>query len=193
MSARRRPTTLLFDLDGTLYPGDHDYLKRVRAQVLGYMRNELQIENAEIFHKRVFGKYNQTLRGKQGEKPCFSFNTAVIRGLHCLTFCIICTLPLSVCTQGLRSEGFVIDDELYWQAVRSGTKESLKPDEGVKKALASLTQGSKFIFTNTAEKACFTCVHLPFSASSEVSCDGYLIHTYLSAGGLRGVRCTWPL
>ncbi len=70
-----------------------------------------------------------------------------------LTLCNIYVLLRSVRTQGLRSEGFVIDGEKYWQTVRSGTKESLKPDKKVKNALASLTQRNKFVFTNCAEKA----------------------------------------
>ncbi len=69
-------------------------------------------------------------------------------------FCNIYVLPLSVCTQGLGDEGIVIDDKAaYWKKVRRGTKQCLKPDEGVKKALASLSQRNKFVFTNTAEKA----------------------------------------
>eukprot|EP01084_Bolivina_argentea_P313187 542334_1 len=115
MNARRRPTTLLFDLDGTLYPVNHDYIRRVSAQVLEYMRSELKLENVKVLRRRLYTKFNQTLRG-------------------------------------LRSEGFVIDGEKYWQTVRSGTKESLKPDKKVKNALASLTQRNKFVFTNCAEK-----------------------------------------
>ncbi len=77
---RSRPTTLLFDLDGTLYPANHDYLKRVRSQVLEYMRSELKIENVEVFHRRLFTKFNQTLRGNQGEEShgC-TFDTAVVQ------------------------------------------------------------------------------------------------------------------
>ncbi len=77
-----------------------------------------------------------------------SFSVSLFNDLQCLSI-LLC----SVRTQGLRSEGFIIDGEKYWEAVRRGTKESLKPDKEVKNALASLTQPHKFVFTNGAEKA----------------------------------------
>ena len=57
--------TLLFDLDGTLYPIENGYEKAVRDRVFEFMVDELKVESIESAKEQWwthFKAYNQTLR-----------------------------------------------------------------------------------------------------------------------------------
>ena len=62
--------TLLFDLDGTLYPIENGYEEKVRERVFEFMVDELKvpsIEQAKEMWWEHFKVYNQTLRSlRQG-------------------------------------------------------------------------------------------------------------------------------
>ena len=62
--------TLLFDLDGTLYPIENGYEKAVRDRVFEFMVDELKVESIESAKEQWwthFKAYNQTLRAlRQG-------------------------------------------------------------------------------------------------------------------------------
>jgi len=70
-------TTLLVDLDGTLYPiiKENDYEHHVRQNVFRYMHKKLRVPEAEVMDiwKAAFVKYNQTLKGLR--QSGFTFNT----------------------------------------------------------------------------------------------------------------------
>mmetsp|Transcript_13336 Transcript_13336/g.28322 ORF Transcript_13336/g.28322 Transcript_13336/m.28322 type:complete len:229 (-) Transcript_13336:190-876(-) len=58
--------TLLFDLDGTLYPACNGYQDHCHQNIFRYMVDKLGFEDmkkAEVFWRDVFKKYNQTIRG----------------------------------------------------------------------------------------------------------------------------------
>eukprot|EP00904_Undaria_pinnatifida_P007683 jgi/Undpi1/4044/HiC_scaffold_16.g07411.m1 len=67
MSGTSKPTnvmeTLLFDLDGTLYPLDNGYPAHVRQNLWRFMSEKLGIEEPEKVWRPLFQKYNQTAKG----------------------------------------------------------------------------------------------------------------------------------
>ncbi|CAM9388038.1 unnamed protein product [Scytosiphon promiscuus] len=55
--------TLLFDLDGTLYPLDNGYHMHVRHNLWRFMSEKLGIEEPEKVWRPLFQKYNQSAKG----------------------------------------------------------------------------------------------------------------------------------
>lgn len=55
--------TLLFDLDGTLYPIENGYHTHVRQNLWRFMSEKLGIEEPEKVWRPLFQKYNQTAKG----------------------------------------------------------------------------------------------------------------------------------
>eukprot|EP00752_Nemacystus_decipiens_P018544 g16627.t1 len=55
--------TLLFDLDGTLYPLDNGYHTHVRQNMWRFMREKLGIEDPEKVWRPLFQMYNQSAKG----------------------------------------------------------------------------------------------------------------------------------
>ncbi|CAN0252445.1 unnamed protein product, partial [Ectocarpus sp. 12 AP-2014] len=64
-SGRRKQEmeTLLFDLDGTLYPLDNGYHTHVRQNMWRFMSDKLGIEDPEKVWRPLFQKYNQSAKG----------------------------------------------------------------------------------------------------------------------------------
>lgn len=61
------PTTILFDLDDTLYPRGTGIMERIRDLILSYIRTrlDLQPEEADALRKQYFQTYGTTMRGLQ--------------------------------------------------------------------------------------------------------------------------------
>ena len=54
--------TLLFDLDGTLYPADNGYQDHCHGNIFRYVVDKLGFEDvkkAEVYWRDAFKKYNQ--------------------------------------------------------------------------------------------------------------------------------------
>jgi putative hydrolase of the HAD superfamily len=60
-------TTLLFDLDDTLYPPATGIMDQIRARMLLYLRTYLGVsgEEADVMRRRYFEAYGTTMRGLQ--------------------------------------------------------------------------------------------------------------------------------
>lgn len=108
--------TLLFDLDGTLYPIENGYEDHVRENIFEFMHQKLGVpkEQCKPIWRPLFAKTNQSLKG-------------------------------------LRVGGYKFDTEAYWDFIRGGREEYLKPDPKVRECLLALPQ-QKWVFTNCNEK-----------------------------------------
>ncbi|CAL6296042.1 unnamed protein product [Bathycoccus prasinos] len=62
---KREKTTLVFDLDGVLYPASNGYLENVRDNQRKFLTEKfnLSLEDARRVRKEAFEKHNQTLKG----------------------------------------------------------------------------------------------------------------------------------
>ena len=60
-----KKTTLVFDLDGVLYPASNGYLEKVRNNQRNYLieKHGVSEEEARKIRKEAFAKHNQTLKG----------------------------------------------------------------------------------------------------------------------------------
>jgi len=61
----KEKTTLVFDLDGVLYPASNGYLENVRGNQRKFLTEKfsLSLEDARRVRKEAFEKHNQTLKG----------------------------------------------------------------------------------------------------------------------------------
>ena len=61
----KEKTTLVFDLDGVLYPASNGYLENVRDNQRKFLTEKfnLSLEDARRVRKEAFEKHNQTLKG----------------------------------------------------------------------------------------------------------------------------------
>jgi len=132
-------TTLLFDLDGTLYGIENGYEAHVRENVYRFMIEKLGVEKNECRNvwKRAFEKHNQTLKG-------------------------------------LRSEGYEIDKEEFWDFIRSGREKFLSEAPEVASLLQALPQ-SKWVVTNCNERHAWL-------ALKEMKLDQYFEWGYVNLG-----------
>ncbi|KAL3151349.1 hypothetical protein ABBQ38_013182 [Trebouxia sp. C0009 RCD-2024] len=108
--------TLLFDLDGTLYPIENGYEDHVRENIFEFMHSRLGVprDQCKAIWRPLFAKTNQSLKG-------------------------------------LRVGGYIFDTDEYWDFIRSGREDYLKPDPKVRECLLALPQ-KKWVFTNCNEK-----------------------------------------
>lgn len=60
--------------------------------------------------------------------------------------------------KGLRAGGYVIDDEEYWEFIRGGTDEYLKPDARVHRAVEAMPCRRRVVFTNCNEKQAWKAI-----------------------------------
>ena len=60
-------TTIFFDLDGTLYPGDNGLWEAIRDRMNLYIKQRFGLPDKEVteLRHRYYGKYGTTLRGLQ--------------------------------------------------------------------------------------------------------------------------------
>ena len=60
-----KKTTLVFDLDGVLYPASNGYLEKVRNNQRNYLieKHGVSEDEARKIRKEAFAKHNQTLKG----------------------------------------------------------------------------------------------------------------------------------
>lgn len=60
-------TTLLFDLDDTLYPSGSGIMTEIRARILEYMQTRLFLsaEDADVLRRDYLSRYGTTMRGLQ--------------------------------------------------------------------------------------------------------------------------------
>lgn len=88
--------TLLFDLDGTLYPIENGYEDHVRENIFEFMHQRLGVpqDQCKAIWRPLFAKTNQSLKG-------------------------------------LRVGGYSFDTDEYWDFIRSGREDYLKPDPKV--------------------------------------------------------------
>jgi len=80
-------TTLIFDLDGVLYPAANGYLDNVRQNQRNYLieKHGLSEEEARRVRKEAFAKHNQTLKGLRSlgyEVDHDEFTEFVRRGMY---------------------------------------------------------------------------------------------------------------
>lgn len=108
--------TLLWDLDGTLYPIENGYEDHVRENIFKFMHTKLGVpqDQCKATWRPLFAKTNQSLKG-------------------------------------LRVGGYKFDTDEYWDFIRGGREEYLKPDPQVRECLKALPQ-KKWVFTNCNEK-----------------------------------------
>ncbi|CAM9888268.1 unnamed protein product [Choristocarpus tenellus] len=62
MENGRRIDTLLFDLDGTLYPVENGYIDHMRANMFSFMEKQMGIKEPEVIWRPLFKKYNQSAK-----------------------------------------------------------------------------------------------------------------------------------
>ncbi|KAK9846397.1 hypothetical protein WJX81_002980 [Elliptochloris bilobata] len=118
-------TTVLIDLDGTLYDIENGYEEHVRQNVFRFMVERLGVRDvatARMLWQEHFRVYNQSLRA-------------------------------------LRAARFSFDTSEYWDFIRAGASDFLRPNPALRALLESLPQ-EKWVFTNCSEKHCHIALEL---------------------------------
>lgn len=123
--------TLLFDLDGTLYPVECGYQDAFRENLYRFIYDELQLPrelDAKAEFKKMFAKYNQALRALRAPDAPWPIKD--------------------------------FDVDAFYRAFRAGADKYLTVDPEVVQALRSLKGYRKYVFTNTHEQCARDCLPL---------------------------------